>query len=69
MSNEFSFLDLLTILSFVIQLENLKLNEQQSEKLDRHLEKQDKEMLVKIIQQNKEIIQLLKGENHAQRTD
>ena len=50
------FLDILTILSFIIALENLSLNEEQVTRLhehlkeqDDHLEKQDKELLEKII--------------------
>lgn len=62
-----SFLDLITILSFVIGVENLELNTQQVESLDKHLQEQDivlKEeqnvMLDKAIKQNEEIISLLK---------
>ena len=63
------FLDILTILSFIIGIENLNLNIKQSDALDRHLEQQDhilieeqNEMLKTIIKQNEEIIDLLKGE-------
>ena len=62
-----SFLDLITILSFVIGVENLGLNTQQVESLDKHLQEQDvvlKEeqnvMLDKAIKQNEEILSLLK---------
>ena len=62
-----SFLDIITILSFVIGVENLELNTQQVESLDKHLKEQDvvlKEgqnvMLDKAIKQNEEIISLLK---------
>ena len=62
-----SFLDLITILSFVIGVENLELNTQQVESLDKHLQEQDivlKEeqnvMLDKAIKQNEEILSLLK---------
>ena len=58
--NSLSFLDALTILSFVIGLQNLDLNIQQSEQIDQHLSKQDEELLATIIAQNKEIIRLLK---------
>ena len=66
--NNLTFLDIITILSFYIGLENLQLNEEQVNNLDQHLQQQDhilindqNEMLRKIIQQNDEIIQLLKG--------
>ena len=65
--NNLSFLDIITILSFVIGVENLELNTQQVESLDKHLKEQDvvlKEeqnvMLDKAIKQNEEIISLLK---------
>ena len=54
--NEFEFLDILTILSFVIGLQNLELNEKQVNSLEQHLNKQDSELLAKIIDQNVEII-------------
>ena len=54
--NEFEFLDILTILSFVIGLQNLELNEKQVNSLEQHLSKQDSELLAKIIDQNVEII-------------
>ena len=50
-NNEYLF-DLINILSFIIGIENLKLNDKQIEKLESHLSKQDK--------QYEEIIQLLK---------
>ena len=50
-NNECLF-DLINILSFIIGIENLKLNDKQIEKLESHLSKQDK--------QYEEIIQLLK---------
>ena len=50
-NNEYLF-DLINILSFIIGVENLKLNDKQIEKLESHLSKQDK--------QYEEIIQLLK---------
>ena len=67
-SNNLEFLDILTILSFIIGIENLQLNIEQSNSLDKHLEQQDhilieqqNKMLEKIIEQNEEIINLLKG--------
>ena len=50
-SNEYLF-DLINILSFIIGVENLNLNDKQIEKLESHLSKQDK--------QYEEIIRLLK---------
>ena len=56
------FLDLLTILSFVVGLENLRLNDLQMRQIDDHLSKQDTELLQEIISQNERIIELLKKE-------
>lgn len=53
-----SFLDILEILSFIIGLENLELNEKQSSDLEKHLSQQDEALLSKIISQNEEIIKL-----------
>ena len=50
-NNEYLF-DLINILSFIIGIENLNLNGKQIEKLESHLNKQDK--------QYEKIIQLLK---------
>ena len=50
-NNEYLF-DLINILSFIIGIENLKLNDKQIQKLESHLSKQDK--------QYEEIIKLLK---------
>lgn len=68
-----SFLDVLTILSFIIGIENLSLNQQQVTSLEQHLSKQDTELLSKIISQNELIIsqnelliKLLKEKNNAQ---
>ena len=70
MNNNLEFLDILTILSFIIGIENLNLNIEQSNSLDEHLKQQDhilieqqNEMLKTIIEQNNEIISLLKGGN------
>ena len=69
MNNNLGFLDLINILSFIIGIENLNLNTEQVNTLDKHLEQQDhilieeqNAMLSKIIEQNEEIIRLLKGE-------
>ena len=50
-NNEYLF-DLINILSFIIGIENLNLNDKQIEKLESHLSKQDK--------QYEEIVRLLK---------
>ena len=54
--NALSWLDILTIMSFVIGIENLELNIQQNQQLDQHLSKQDEELLAKIIAQNEELL-------------
>lgn len=56
----FGFLDLLTILSFGIGVENLRLNKQQVEQLMNEMTSEQNAMLKKIIEQNEEIISLLK---------
>lgn len=55
---QLSFLDVLTILSFIIGVENLSLNQKQVTDLEAHLSKQDSELLSKIIAQNEKLIQL-----------
>lgn len=50
-NNEYLF-NLINILSFIIGIENLNLNDKQIEKLESHLKKQDK--------QYEEIVKLLK---------
>ena len=66
------FLDILTILSFIIGIQNLELNIDQVDSLDKHLKEQDhvlideqNEMLKTIIKQNEEIIKILKEKNNA----
>ena len=54
--NNINFLDLITILSFLVGLENLELNEQQVNNLEEHLKKQDQ---VLIEEQNKMMIEIL----------
>ena len=57
-NNQFgNFLD---VISIILQLENLELNEKQIRYLDEHLQKQDTKFLQKIYEQNEEIIRLLK---------
>ena len=52
-----SFLDLLTVMSFIIGVQNLDLNVQQSQQIDEHLSKQDEKLLAKIIAQNEELLE------------
>ena len=61
MDNQFTFLDIITILSFVIAIENYNLNNVQVSNLDNHLRKQDDGQLQKIIEQNEEILKRLEG--------
>ena len=56
------FLDVLTVLSFTIGLENLNLNQQQVDGIMDELRKNQNAMLATIIKQNEEIIRLLKGQ-------
>lgn len=58
--SEWSFVDIISVLSFIIGLQNLELNEKQVKSLDNHLKEQDEGLLAKIINQNEEIIALLK---------
>ena len=55
-----SFLDIISVLSFIIGLLNLELNQKQVDNLEMHLKEQDDNHLAKIIAQNEEIIKLLK---------
>lgn len=57
---QLSFLDVVSIISFIIGYENYKLNIKQSDSLDKHLQDQDNKLLAKIINQNEQIIELLK---------
>ena len=54
--NNLTFLDLVTIISFVVGMENLDLNFKQSQQLDKHLSEQDEKLLAKIIEQNEELL-------------
>lgn len=58
--DELGFLDVLTIVSFLVGLENLKLNQQQVDGIMDELRNTQNSMLSTIIQQNEEIIRLLK---------
>lgn len=55
---EWDFLDIISILSFIVGLENLELNNKQVANLEQHLRHQDNNLLAKIIQQNEELIEL-----------
>ena len=58
--NNINFLDLITILSFLVGLENLELNEQQVNNLEEHLKKQDQVLIEKQNKMMLEILDLLK---------
>lgn len=58
--DEWDFLDVLTVVSFLVGLENLKLNQQQVNGIMDELRNNQNSMLSTIIQQNEEIIRLLK---------
>lgn len=63
MNNEhggFDFLDTISILSFIIGLQNLELNQKQVDALSEEMTENQDTMLKTIIQQNEEIIKLLK---------
>ena len=60
LGEELSFLDIISVLSFIIGLLNLELNQKQVDNLEMHLKEQDDNHLAKIIAQNDEIIKLLK---------
>lgn len=57
---EWDFLDILTVLSFIIGLENLELNQKQVDGIMDELRSNQNAMLATIIEQNEEIIRLLK---------
>ena len=59
MNDDNQFGNLLDIISIILQLENLELNEKQIKYLDEHLNKQDTRFLKKIYEQNETIISLL----------
>nr|DAR59153.1 MAG TPA: hypothetical protein [Caudoviricetes sp.] len=61
---DLDFLDIITLLSFVISIENLQLNQQQSSIVMDELRKNQNAMLATIIKQNEEIIELLKGQHN-----
>ena len=67
----YDILNIITIASYLLSIQNLQLNQQDlsNNKLNEHLQEQDKilleqneKYLSKIIQQNDELLKLLKGE-------
>lgn len=58
---EWDFLDILTVLSFIVGLQNLELNQKQVDVIMDELRSNQNAMLATIIEQNEEIIRLLKG--------
>jgi hypothetical protein len=57
---QLSFIDIVSILSFFIGLENLSLNKVQVNDIMQELQSNQNGMLSKIIEQNEQIIQMLK---------
>lgn len=57
---DLDFIDVINVLSFIIGIQNLELNERQVKSLDNHLKEQDENQLALIIKQNEQIISLLK---------
>lgn len=57
---QLSFIDIVSILSFFIGLENLSLNKVQVNDIMQELQSSQNGMLSKIIEQNEQIIQMLK---------
>lgn len=60
-----NFIDLLSLLSFQIGLQNLALNKKQTDDLMDEMKDGQNSMLKKIIEQNEEIISLLKENKNA----
>ena len=70
----YDILNIISIASYLLSIQNLQLNTQQTtnDDLNKHLQKQDEilreqneKFLNKIIQQNEELINLLKGVNNG----
>lgn len=66
----YDILNIITIASYLLSIQNLQLNKQQAsnDDLNKHLQEQDEilqeqndKYLLKIIQQNEELLKLLKG--------
>ena len=64
--NNLNFLDILTILSFIVSLQNLDLNQKQVAGVMTELQDNQNTMLDKIIKQNDQIIKLIKELQYAQ---
>lgn len=64
--NTLNFLDILTILSFIIGLQNLDLNQKQMAGVMTELQDNQNAMLDQIIKQNDQIIKLIKELQYAQ---
>lgn len=60
---QLSFIDIVSILSFFIGLENLSVNKVQMNDIMQELQSNQNGMLSKIIEQNEQIIQMLKEKN------
>lgn len=61
------FLDIINILSFMIGLQNLSLNQQQVDGIMSEMQESQNKMLRGIIEQNEEIITLLKERKNGDR--
>lgn len=60
---QWDLLDILTILSFIVGLQNLELNKKQMDAMMKEMTDNQNSMLSTIIKQNEEIIRLLKEKN------
>lgn len=59
-----SFIDLISIASFIVGLENLSLNKTQVNGIMQELQDNQNKMLSEIIEQNKQIISMLKEKSY-----
>lgn len=59
-----SFIDLISIASFIVGLENLSLNKTQVNGIMQELQDNQNKMLFEIIEQNKQIISMLKEKGY-----
>ena len=69
MNKNFDILDIISIASLYLAIQNLQENEEQSEILRQKLDNQDNVYLKEIIKQNEEILKLLKGDKYGTRRD
>ena len=60
---QWDLFDILTILSFIVGLQNLELNKKQMDAMMKEMTDNQNSMLSAIIKQNEEIIRLLKEKN------